>query len=58
MKHRLVIPVTALFAVVLTAALFQALHTRLGAERAVCVSAGTSFLVTVVIGIVFKLLGE
>jgi hypothetical protein len=57
--HRLVIPVTALLAVVLTVVVFNALYNRIGAEHAVYVAAGVAFVVTALIGIAFKpMLGE
>lgn len=57
--HRLVIPVTALLAIVLTVVLFQAFNGAMQTEKAIYVSAGIAFLVTALIGIVFKpLLGE
>jgi hypothetical protein len=57
--HRLVIPVTALLAVVLTVVVFNALYNRIGAEYAVCIAAFVAFVATALIGIAFKpLLGE
>jgi hypothetical protein len=57
--HRLVIPFTALLAVVLTVVMFKALYNRMSPEHAVYVSASVSFVVTALIGFVFKpLLGE
>jgi predicted neutral ceramidase superfamily lipid hydrolase len=57
--HRLVIPFTALLAVVLTVVLFKTLDGRMSSEHAVYVAAFVSFSVTALIGLVFKpLLGE
>ena len=57
--HKLVIPVTALLAVVLTVVLFNTLYNRIGAEHAVYIAAGAAFAITALIGIAFKpLLGE
>jgi hypothetical protein len=57
--HRLVIPVTALLAIVLTVVLFTAFYHRVDAQRAVYLAALISFSVTAFIGMAFKpLLGE
>ena len=57
--HRLVIPVTALLAVVLTVVVFNALYEKFGAQHAVYIAASVSFVATAIIGISFKpLLGE
>ena len=57
--HKLVIPVTALLAVVLTVALFHAFDGRMSSDHAVYTAAVISFIVTFLIGIAFKpLLGE
>jgi hypothetical protein len=57
--HKLVIPFTALLAVVLTVVLFNTLQDRLGADHAVYVAAGVAFVATALIGFAFKpLLGE
>ena len=57
--HRLVIPVTALLAVVVTVVLFNALDGRMTPAHAVYAAAGIAFIVTASIGFAFKpLLGE
>ena len=57
--HRLVVPVTALLAVVVTVVLFEALDGHMTPTHAVYVAAAVSFLVTAAIGLAFKpLLGE
>ena len=57
--HRLVIPFTALLAVVLTVVVFNVLYERIGAEHAVYVAAFLAFTATALIGIAFKpMLGE
>jgi succinate dehydrogenase hydrophobic anchor subunit len=57
--HRLVIPFTALLAVVLTVVLFKALYEHVGAEHAVYIAAASAFALTALIGLAFKpMLGE
>ena len=57
--HRLIIPVTALLAIVLTVVLFQLLYGKFSAEHAVYVAAGIAFVIVALIGLSFKpLLGE
>jgi hypothetical protein len=57
--HRLVIPFTALLAVVLTVVLFHTFDGRMTSEHAVYASATLAFLATAAIGFAFKpLLGE
>lgn len=57
--HRLVIPFTALLALVLCVALFHCLDGRVSPQTAVYIAALISFAVTAVVGMAFKpMLGE
>ena len=57
--HRLIIPFTAMLALVLCVALFHALDGRVSPQKAVYIAALISFALTAVIGIAFKpMLGE
>ena len=57
--HRLIVPITALLALVLCVALFHCFDGRVSPTNAVYIAALISFAITAVIGIAFKpMLGE